>query len=122
MKFLMPCASSSSLQAGAPATTKMARPSSQLVGFGGERRVVVVRRADHDDVGFRLDGGAYPFLDAVEISVVLHANAGAGEEVARELGPGPANASAPTVTMKAFGLFPLRSTFRRICSKAIAPR
>ena len=61
----------------------------QLVGFGGERRVVVVRCADYDDVGFRLDGGAYPFLDAVEISVVLHADAGAGEEVARELGPGP---------------------------------
>lgn len=92
MKLVMPCASSSGAQAGAPATTRIALPPSRLLDFGSGLGIVVVAGADHDDLGFRLQRGFHALLDRLEVGVVDHLDAGACEEVARELRAGAGHA------------------------------
>lgn len=91
--------------------------------FGSECRIIVICGADHNDVGFGVECRFNTLFEALEVSVVLYADAGAGEEVAGELRAGAGKCQrAAGEPMNALGSFPLRSTLKRICSNAMAPR
>ena len=75
----------------------------QFLHFGGGFGVVVVARADHHDFGLGGQSGLDTLFDRLEERVVHHLDAGAGEEVARELGAGAGHGEAAAGEHEGFG-------------------